>query len=183
MKPVNEIYAEFLLGNVKFHKLMEHDIFRDSLMFHMDNKYSSSATLCAVLYEMLFTTRLVRETSNPSGFVPNKENMEQQLENLIKREDEVINKERLSFRDITQQLVDKAVLTTDEKSEYDTFYTNIRNPVAHGLTSRLFEPMLGRTPKHAFETDTNYNAIYHKASEILIDKIYYLMAVKGLRKQ
>ncbi len=115
MEPVNEIYANFLLGNVKFHKAMESDIFRDSLMFHMANKYSTSASLGAVLYEMVFTTRLVRETANPSGFIPSKNNVEQQFENLINREDEVINVERLSFRKITQQLVETSVITEDEK--------------------------------------------------------------------
>lgn len=70
MKPVNDIYSEFLLGYVKFHRAIENDMFRDALMFYMDRKFSTCASICATLYEMIFTTCLVRKTANPDGFIP-----------------------------------------------------------------------------------------------------------------
>ncbi len=158
-------------------------MFRDSLMFHTDKKYVSSASLCATLYEMIFTTRLIRETSNPQGFAPSKENLDEQLQNLFDSEEDVINAQRLSFRDITKELVGHGVIDNTEKTEYDEFYTQIRNPVLHGLTPRLFEPMLGRPPAHVFEIDATYEAVYEKASEILLDKIYCIMVEKILRKE
>ncbi len=182
MKTINEIYAEFLLNKFRFHRAIEHDIFRDSLMFYMDGKFSTSASLCATLYEMIFTTRLVRETANPLGFKPNKNNIEEQLKNLSERENEVINEKKLSFRKITKELVEYKVLDEDEKKEYDDFYSLIRNPVAHGLTIRLFQSLEKRKPVHYFETENNYLPTYKKASELLINKIYNLMAIKKFLK-
>jgi hypothetical protein len=183
MKKVNEIYAEFLLEKFKFYRAIEHDIYRDALMFYMDRKFSTSANLCAVLYEMIFTTRLLRETANPPDFIPSRANIDQQFVNLIERENEIINVQRLSFRKITGALVNEGVISKEEKTNYDTFYTDFRNPVAHGLTYRLFELFMGRTPTNPFEIDLKYNTIYEKASEILINKIYDLMAIKVLLKK
>ena len=180
MKPVSEIYSEFLFGNIRFHRRIESDIFRDALMFHTDKKYCSSASLCATLYEMIFTTLLVRETANPTDFVPAKENVNEQLQNLYDREEDVINVQKMTFRKITKELVGLGIITEEEKSGYDNFYTQIRNPVLHGLTFRLFEPMLGRPPAHAFEIDTTYEAVYEKVSHILIDKIHHLMVEKAM---
>ena len=182
MKPVNEIYSEFLLGKVSFHTKEQTDMFRDALMSYIDSKYVTAANLYAILYERIFTTRLVRETSQPFNFVPSKENVTEQLNNLMNRENEVVNVKKLFFRAITQELVETGVLSAKEKTDFDNFYTDIRNPVIHGLTFRLFEPMLGRVPNHIFDLDVNYPAVYKKASEILFDKIYYLMAIKILRK-
>ena len=183
MKPIGEIISEHSSGKVKFHKREETESFGDALNAYDDKKYVTSANICAVLYEKIFTTRLANETANPDGFVPSKENIEEQLQNLLNREVQIIEMEKLSFRKITKKLVDAGVLTPDEKNEYDTFYTEIRNPVAHGLTLRLYEPMLGHTPSNTFEIDANYEIVYRHASEILIDKIYNLMTVKALRKQ
>jgi len=180
MKPVNEIYSDFLLGKVKFHRAIENDMFRDALMFYMDRKFSTCASLCSTLYEMIFTTRLVRETANPDGFIPGKENLEEQLQNLMSREDQIINQDKLSFRKITSELTQKGVVTSEEKDEYDLFYTEIRNPVAHGLTFRLYEPMLGKKPADTFEVDRNSQPVYEKASHILLDNIYTLMHSKKL---
>jgi len=183
LKPINEIYSDFLLGNVKFHRAIESDMFRDALMFFMDKKFSTCASLCATLYEMIFTTRLVRETSNPAGFVPNKNNIEEQLSNLMNREDEIINKEKLSFRKITTNLVNEEIMTDEEKKGYDEFYTKVRNPVTHGLTFRLYEPMLGKKPAHTFEVETNYSPVYEQASILLLNNIFTLMISKTLLKQ
>lgn len=183
MKPVNEIYSDFLLGQVRFHRAIESDMFRDALMFYMGKKFSTCATLCSTLYEMVFTTRSVRETANPDGFVPRKENLEEQLQNLMNREDQVINVDKLSFRKITSELSKLEVITAQDKSEYDSFYTKIRNPVAHGLTFRLYEPMLGKKPAHTFEVETNYQPVYEKASHLLLNHIYVLMHSKKLLKQ
>jgi hypothetical protein len=183
MKPANEIYSDFLLGQVRFHRAIETDMFRDALMFYMDRKFSTCASLCSTLYEMIFTTRLVRETAIPEGFIPSKENLEEQIQNLMNREDQIINQEKLSFRQITKELSNRGVITTKEKDEYDSFYTDIRNPVAHGLTFRLYEPMLGKKPAHFFDVETNYQPVYEKASLMLVNKIYALMSSKKLLKQ
>ena len=183
MKPVNEIYSDFLLGKVRFHRAIETDMFRDALMFYMDRKFSTCASLCSTLYEMIFTTRFVRESANPDGFIPGKNNLEEQIQNLMNREDQIINQDKLSFRQITCELSKKGVITSKEKEEYDSFYTKIRNPVAHGLTFRLYEPMLGKKPAHTFEVETNYQPVYEKASHMLLNNIYALMHSKKLLKQ
>ena len=183
MKPIDKIISEHLTGKVQFHKREETESFGDALEAYKDKKYVTSSNICAVLYEKIFTTRLANETANPEGFVPSKYNIEEQLLNLLNREVQIIDTDKLSFRRITKQLVEADVLTPDEKNEYDTFYTKIRNPVAHGLTLRLYEPMLGHPPSNTFEIDANYESVYKQASERLIDKIYKLMTVKVLRKR
>jgi len=183
VKTISEISKEHALGNVLFHKREESESFGDAVDAYINNKYVTSANICAVLYEKIFTTRLARETANPAGFIPSQHNLEEQLTNLLNREVQIIEVEKLSFRKITKQLVDEDVLTQDEKNEYDQFYTNIRNPVAHGLTLRLYEPMLGHPPKDTFEIDAKHEEVYKHAAKELIEKIYYLMTVKVLRKQ
>ena len=183
MKSVYEIYAEFLLGRVRFHLREETDVFHASLASFIDAKYVASASLSAALYERIFTTRLICESANPPGFVPSQDNLAVQLQNLRDREDEVINRNRLGFRAITKQLAEAGVLTSAEKQEYDTFYTDVRNPVAHGLTSRLYERFSGRVPDHPFEVDSAYESVYRSVAHTLIDKIYFLMGVRGFRKE
>ena len=183
MKPIDEIISEHSSGKVQFHKREETETFGDALEAHKGKKYVTSSNICAVLYEKIFTTRLANETANPESFVPAKDNIGEQLINLLNREVQIIDTEKLSFRKITKQLVEADVLTPEEQNEYDTFYTEIRNPVAHGLTLRLYEPLLGHSPSNTFEIDANYESVYKRASEMLIDKIYKLMTVKILRKQ
>jgi hypothetical protein len=182
MTTIQNIVNDFDTGNVRFHKREESDLFRDALRAHIDRRFSTSANLCATLYEKIFTTRLVNETANPRGFTPSQDNLDEQLRNLLNREVEVIETQKLSFRQITCQLVDAGVLTATEKTDYDTFYTKVRNPVAHGLTIRLFEPALGHPPAHTFEIDANYERVFEKTSEDLIQKIHELMTAKVLRK-
>ncbi|WLQ14342.1 hypothetical protein O5O45_00105 [Hahella aquimaris] len=183
MNAIQEIANDFSSGNVRFHKREESDLFRDALQACAERCFSTSANLCASLYEKIFTTRLVNETANPSGFSPSKDNLDEQLTKLLNREIEVIETQKLSFRQITKELVDAGVLTAAEKADYDTFYTTVRNPVAHGLTIRLFERVLGRVPAHTFEIDSNYERIFEKTAEELIQKIYEIMTIKVLRKQ
>ena len=145
--------------------------------------FVASANLCATLYEKTFTTRLANETASPPGFTPSKDNIHEHLRNLLNREIEIIETQKLSFRQITEQLARLGVLTEAEKSEYDTFYTTVRNPVAHGLTLRLFEPTVGHPPANTFEIDANYETVFEKTAEKLIKKVCELMTVKVLRKQ
>jgi len=182
MKPINEIYADFLLSNVRFHRKVESDIFRDALMSYVDEKYITSATLCATLYEMVFTTRLIRETSDPPDLIPSKENINEQLNNLQKKEEEIINQKKMSFKKITSELLKLGVLEKQEKDEYDSCYTDIRNPVLHGLTFRLFEKFHSIKP-NIFELDINAPYVYKKAAEELINQIYNLMVIKSFLKK
>lgn len=183
MKTISEIAEEYAKGNVQFHKREEAESFGDAVSAYENRKYVTSANICAVLYEKIFTTRLARETANPDGFIPSQHNLEEQLTNLLNREVQIIEVDKLSFRKITEQLVHEGVLTQDEKNECDEFYTEIRNPVAHGLTLRLYEPMLRHSPKDTFEIDAKYEEVYKHVAQMLIEKIYYLMTVKVLRKQ
>ncbi len=64
---------------------------------------------------MVFTTRLVRETANPPGFVPAKDNVDEQFQNLIDREEDVVNVQKMSFRQITKELVGLGVITGAKK--------------------------------------------------------------------
>ncbi|OMH31735.1 hypothetical protein BGP75_16565 [Motiliproteus sp. MSK22-1] len=85
------------------------------------------------------------------------------------REDHIINID----------LVSESVLTAEEKNVFNTLYTEVRNPVAHGLTYRLYEPMLGRKSAHIYEVDTNYGVVYEKASVLRIEHIFDLISTKN----
>lgn len=183
MATIQDISEELGKGNVKFHKREESDLFRDVVDAFLNKHFVTSANLCATLYEKIFTTRLVNETANPPGFKPSKDNLHEQLRNLLNREVEIIEKQKLSFRQITKQLVESGVLTEVEKEECDTFYSTVRNPVVHGLTLRLFELTVGHPPAHTFEIDANYETVFEKNAESLIKKVYDLMTVKVLRKR
>jgi hypothetical protein len=74
-------------------------------------------------------------------------------------------------------------MTQDEKVEADGFYSHVRNPVAHGLTRRIFERYMGRPPKTPFEADVDGGPAYARASHEILDRIYHWMAVKNLRAQ
>lgn len=158
-------------------------MYGEALVSYFKEKYLTSAILCAVLYEKIFTTRLVNEIANPRGFVPSKDNIQEQLQNQLNQEEEIIETSKLRFCCITKKLVELNVIKNDEKLEYDNFYTDIRNPVSHGLSLRLYKKMIGRTPTSTFEIDTNYEEIYQRVAKLLIEKIYELMVVKVLRKK
>ena len=180
---IREIAKDFENGKVKFHKREECDLFKGAVDAYLNNQFVTSANLCATLYEKIFTTRLANETANPPGFIRSKENLREQLDNLLNREIEIIEGQKLPFYKITKQLVDSGILSKKEKDEYDTFYRDVRNPVAHGLTLRLFEQIMGHPPVHTFEVDANYEAIFEKIADKFINKIYELMTVKNFRKQ
>lgn len=181
MKDIEDIYDDFNNGALKFHRKEEHDIFKDSLDSYLSGKYSVSASLNAVLYERIFTTRLIRETSNPVGFVPSSGNVNEQLQNLLNAEDDIVNVRKLSFRKITKKLVDDGILTSAEKSNYDSFYTDKRNPVAHGLSLRIFKQTMGRDPANVFELESD--SYYKDIANEIIKMICELMKTKKLLKQ
>ncbi len=184
MEDFNKIYSEFLLGNVTFHRKEEADLFSGALFFYYDEKYVAAANLCATLYERIFTTYLIHNTSKPEGFIPSKDNLKEQLDNLSKASNKVTEgKGKLSFRAITEKLVDLDLVTKDEKQEYDVFYNDVRNPVAHGLSYRIFKDVFGREPEHIYEVDLKAEEIYKKPAYMLIEKIYHLMTVKVLRNR
>lgn len=183
MTTIQEIAHDFSDGNVKFHKREESDLFRDAVKAYLDGRYPTAANLSATLYERIFTTRLANETANPPGFIPSKDNVGEQLNNLLNREVEIVERQKLSFRRITKELEAAGVVTSAEKRDYDSFYTEVRNPVAHGLTLRLFKKALGRPPTNTFEIDAKYESVLEKTAAELIQKIYELMTVKVLRKR
>lgn len=89
MTTIQNIADDFSDGKIKFHKREESDLFRDAIRAFLDGRYSTAANLCATLYEKVFTTRLVNETANPAGFTPSKDNLQEQLDNLLNREIDV----------------------------------------------------------------------------------------------
>lgn len=183
MKAFEAIVREHSSGNIRFHKRFESDMFSDSLRLYSEKRFASCASLCSVLYERIFATRYINQIANPAGFVPTKENINEQFANLLKAEEKVENDDRMPFRKITQGLVDEGVIQDNEKSDYDDFYTNVRNPVMHGLITRLFKDYEGRNPSSTFEVDASYEQILEKVSLELINKIYEVMAIKELRKK
>jgi len=104
MATIQDIAEDIEKGNVKFHKREESNLFRYAVDAYNNKHFVASANLCATLYEKIFTTRLANETANPPGFAPSKDNVHEQLRNLLDREVEIIEKEKLSFRQITKQL-------------------------------------------------------------------------------
>lgn len=180
---IDKITKEFLDGKVLFHRREEFNLFKDAIQAYSEKKYQVSAILAAVVFEKIFTTRLTNETSMPTGFIPSKDNIREQLDSQLQGEKKITEDDKLFFKKITEALVKETVINQEEKKDYDNFYSMVRNPVVHGLTLRLFKDMLGRAPSSTFEIDANYEVVYSKAAEKLLIKIYELMTVKVLRKQ
>ncbi len=86
----------------------------------------------------------------------------------------------MSFRNITKKLKELIILTSSEKNTYDRFYTEKRNPVAHGLSLRIFKLNTGQEPKNIFELESD--SYYEKIAHELIYEIYELMYTKKLLK-
>jgi len=191
MATINKISFQKIIdakkrGKISFHLQMENDMFEEILSNYQENRFLSSASTAFVLYERIFITRLSREINSPNDFIPNKENLFEQLDSLINKEREVVDgkkegkKKGLSFKNITKELKERKIIS--EKENYDSIYDEYRNPVLHGLTYRLYESVFNKKPNNFLEIDLNYKIIYKKLSEIIINEIYTLISSKKLIK-
>lgn len=189
MISILEIDEEFQKGDIKFHTRAEHEIFCEVIKSYKYKHYASSASLGTVLYEKIFLNRLVRETCIPDGFIPSEDNLKEQLDNLIEREQGIVdgqntkNKKGLSFWSITKSLVELKIITSDKKNSYDDFYKKYRNPISHGLSYRLYCELNGRPPSHSFELDMAHEIIYKTLAERIINKVYELIFPAGFLKK
>ena len=119
MDTIDDVYSKFKSGNIPFSSKEETDIFHDALVSYIEGKHVISASLSAILYERIFITRLINETANPTGFIPSKDNIQEQLDNLLERKEEVENIDRLLFRQVTKKLLELSIVSENEKNEYD----------------------------------------------------------------
>lgn len=168
-------------GRPRFHQRIETEMFDDMLDLFENQRYATSAMIGAVLYEKLFTTRLIRDSGFPD--TPSQDNVAEQIRHLNERERQITETDRLSFRNITDQLVKAEVLTQTQKNNADNFYNKYRNPVSHGLSYRLYETVFDQKPNSAFQIDANYERLYKAVAEIMISEIRDWASSEVLLKQ
>ena len=180
---IHEIAKEFQNKDQGwFPYIIEHEMFNEALQCFVNKRYISSANTGFVLFERIFTSRLIRETSSPKGFVPSKSNVQEQLKNMLDKERKVVDgddldrKKGFSFYKVTEELKQLRILSKEEKDEYDDLYKDYRIPVMHGLSLRLYEKVFDKIPSHSFEPDVNYEKMYEEMSELIINKIYDLVS-------
>lgn len=183
---ISEIAERLNRGELTFHQRMEHDMFFDIVDLYRNKRYAASAMIGAVLYEKLFTTRLIRETDFPNA--PSRDNLARQIQYMIDREQEIIDgtdpskRQGLSFKQVTQQLFQHGIISKEQQKEADDFYTKYRNPISHGLSYRLYETVFERKPNSTFQLDANYPVLYKEVAETMIREIYKWVLSEVLRK-
>lgn len=186
---INKIRSDFNEKKIRFHTKIENDMFTEILDNYSSEKYISSATVGMVLFESILTTQLVRHTSYPTRFIATKENISDQFNFILKREEEVINgndpnkQKGLLFNQITEELVNKKIFSDDEKQQLDEFYKKYRNPVLHGLTHRLYELVYNKKPATFLDSDLRSKEIYKIISEMVIKQILELYSNKKILKE
>jgi len=186
---ITKVISDFNEKKLRFHTKIENDMFAEILDNYMTGKFISSATVGMVLFESILTTRLIRQTSYPKEYIASKENISEQFDLILKREEEVINgndskKQRgLLFDQITLELVDQKIFTDDEKQQLDIFYKKYRNPVLHGLSHRLYELVYNKKPITFLDSDLKSKDIYKIVSENVIKQILELHSNKKILKE
>ncbi|HRY36647.1 MAG TPA: hypothetical protein P5230_02055 [Candidatus Magasanikbacteria bacterium] len=182
---IKDIVDQYNTGSfLKFHCAMEDAAFKEILNNYDKKNYICSACGACMLFEKIFSTFLARHCAFPPNFKPAKNNLVSQLKYLKTTQNEIDSgKENhgLSFKEITQKLTDHKFISNKEKIDYNNFYDRYRNPIAHGLQSRLYKDIFGE-PNNTFQMDVRYEEIYKKLSEIVIEKIYNIMFYKKLLK-
>ncbi len=182
MKAVHDIYCEFRNNSGWFHKRIENDMFEEAILAYFEKKYTSSAVICCTLYEGVFITRLSREHVD-KDFIPSKENIKEQIQILDNSEKLIMEKDKLSFKNVLTKLEEHQILSPEENRNYYKIYTDYRNPALHWLLWRLYKNLYWKDfPWNSFQFDAQYELIYKDCSEKLINEIYELMTIKKLRK-
>lgn len=130
MKAVHDIYCEFRNNSGWFHKRIENDMFEEAILAYFEKKYTSSAVICCTLYEGVFITRLSREHVD-KDFIPSKENIKEQIQILDNSEKLIMEKDKLSFKNVLTKLEEHQILSPEENRNYYKIYTDYRNPALH----------------------------------------------------
>lgn len=180
---MENIFKEFRDKKIKFHSIIETEMFNESLIAYQNELFLSSSSTIFSLYEKLFTTRLIRESSYPEGFIADNSNIKEQLEYLMEREEKIINEDKLSFSKIIKELKKLNIFSEEEFNDFIEFYKQYRNPTLHGLTCRLYQTIFSKKPNNMLELDLNYKKIYKKLAEIGIKKVYELSKNNKLLKK
>lgn len=94
---VNKILNELNSNLIKFHTRFEHDLFESVLLNYLNKSYVTSTHSGFVLYESIFTTRLIRESSYPKDLIPSKENIITHMNLIISNEDDITNTYKLKL--------------------------------------------------------------------------------------
>lgn len=169
-----------------FHSGVEHRMFKQALRLFSEKRYIACATISSVLFEKIFATRLIRETSFPEDFKPTKKNIKEQVKFLTSREEEIIggvDEKGLFFTEITEKLEEYNIITKKEKEDYDSFYKEYRIPILHGLDYRLHEKITGEKSSTLLDPDKKWEYIYKKLSEINLNKIFDIVSGGKFRKK
>ncbi|MFW5895630.1 MAG: hypothetical protein ACOCT9_02680 [archaeon] len=172
------ILADFKTKKVHYADREQKIMVEEIINNYENERYISVEVTGFVLYEKIFTTKLNRETSNPDDFKPSKENVSRQIENLIKREKEVVDERKLRFYDITEKLENLDILSTTEKEYYDDFYNKYRNPVLHGLSHRLYDILYDKRTTF-IQRDLDIEKLHKEMSEKIIKKLHELYFEKS----
>lgn len=137
---------------------LESEIINRSIYLYKQGDFWSAGTLAIQLYEMRLTRFFIRRTSNPTGFVPSKDNLAEQIENLRKREHEIIEN-KSPFKSIAKQCKESGLISRELEKRAVEFYKKIRIPVSHGLINRLTERYTNEAYKSEFHTDMKFDEI------------------------
>ncbi len=180
---VKDIMDAYEKNSIRFHSRIETLMFSECIQNYLNKRYISSATVWYTLYERIFTTRLIRETSNHEWFIPSKDNFDEQFKNLINREEEVVLTNEMSFWEILKLLKEKGILDSKEKREYQKVYCKYRNSILHWVVYKLYEYVFWSSPSNMIDMDIQVEKIYKIVSEIIITDIYNLhLKCKILKK-
>ncbi len=188
MNIVETIKKNIADKSMRFHTITETNMLTEAITCFENKMYYASATILACLYEKVFTTRLIRETSFPSSFTPSKSNIQDQLDYILDRTVVVTDgtdpskKRGWSFKVITQALENEGVLTSKQRETYNGYYDSYRVPILHGLDNRLFCEVFSRDP-HIFEADTESSEIHRFLTVKLFELINDLYVSKLINKE
>jgi len=80
---INKIIESFKAWNIKFHTYIENEMFKQCIYNYNKWMYIASSTVWFALFEKVFTTRLINESSWKTSFIPWKDNIKEQLKYLI----------------------------------------------------------------------------------------------------
>jgi len=129
---------------------------------------------CAIgvqLYEQRLTRFYVRRTSKPEGFVPMRENVREQLELLTRREEEITEANRMTFKKIIKRCHEECLLPETFCEEAIKFYEEIRIPVAHGLLNRLSKTVFEYSPLNEFQLDQIFTPLFKATAKKTIEAL------------
>lgn len=184
-KSIHEIHTE-LLDSTSFSRRVERIMFEECIESYYDKRFFSSCTVGMVLFEKIFFSRLHTLTYLPEDFESTTENVRQHMEYYMERERVMIDgkdldkKRGMTFYDVTGELLDRNIISSNEKKDFDEFYRLYRVPVQHGLTLRLYEQVSGKEVINKGEYGLLSKETHKKVTELVIRKIYEVSKNGGI---